>query len=540
MSTSSTTHRPDARAAIDLTGDPDVDTSPPPFEGGPDGPLQTIRISGVTFSEREVEVVVRDGIAYFEGDIRLGPVPGQPAADDPGEKAVVVTGTGVRWPNAVIPYVIDGSLAGNTNVTAAIAHWNSLTPIRMVQRDPATHSDFVVIKSTSDTSIGGASDIGHGPGQRSIVINASGSNAGTVIHEIGHTVGLWHEQSREDRDGYVTINLANVQAGKQSQFNQHIVDGDDSGPYDYGSIMHYPRDAFEVPGTGDTITPKQPGVTIGQRTALSRGDIEAVFAMYAPDPLPGPAIVAGQWATIRSGHVLVSLPQRVLDWEPATGHYRLWRYDPAIAGVADPLPGAPVTEGTWQTVRTGHELIVLGPDRVLDWEPATGHHRIWRFDPNATGSADPLPGPAISEGTWQTIRTGHRLIPLGGNRVLDWEPANGHLRIWNYDQGFTGSGDPFPGQAVVDHTWTTIRSGHELLPLGPDRVLDWEPATGHYRVWAYDPSIGGGGDPLPGQPTTQGTWSTVQAGHQLTFLPGGGRVLDWQPATGQYRVWRIR
>lgn len=166
-------------------------------------------------------------------------------------------------------------------MTAAIAHWNSLTPIQMVARYPAAHPDYVVIKATSDTSIGGASDIGHGTGQRSIVINASGSNAGTVIHEIGHTVGLWHEQSREDRDGYVTINLANVQAGKQSQFNQHIVDGDDSGPYDYGSIMHYPRDAFEVPGTGDTIAPKKVGVTIGQRTAL-RARASAHAASRAP------------------------------------------------------------------------------------------------------------------------------------------------------------------------------------------------------------------------------------------------------------------
>lgn len=537
MSTSST-ERPRTQADLDVVADLAVDTSPPPFERGPDGSLQTIRISGVTFAEKEVEVVVRDGIAYFEGDIRLGPVPSQSAADAPVEKAVVVTGTGVRWPNAVIPYVIDASLAGNTNVTDAIAHWNSKTPIRMVNRDPAKHPDWVVIKTTSDSSIGGASDIGHGPGQRSIVINASGSNTGTVIHEIGHTVGLWHEQSREDRDAYVTIHLANVEAGKQAQFNQHIVDGDDSGPYDYGSIMHYPRDAFEVPGTGDTITPKKAGVTIGQRTALSRGDIEAVYAMYAPDPLPNPAIVQGTWQTIRSGHVLVSLPGRVLDWEPATGHYRLWRYDPAITGNADPLPGNPVTEGTWQTIRSGHELIALGPDRVLDWEPASGHHRIWRFDPNAHG--DPLPGAPVSEGTWKTIRTGHRLIPLGGNRVLDWEPATGHLRIWNYDPNFTGQGDPLPGNAVVDHTWVTIRSGHELLPLSADRILDWEPATGHYRVWAYDPSITGGGDPLPGQPTTQGTWASVHQGHQLTVLPGGGRVLDWEPQTGHYRVWRIR
>ena len=40
----------------------------------------------------------------------------------------------------------------------------------------------------------------------------------------------------------------------EHNFDQHISDGDDVGTYDYGSIMHYPRDAFSIDGS-DTITP---------------------------------------------------------------------------------------------------------------------------------------------------------------------------------------------------------------------------------------------------------------------------------------------
>ena len=55
--------------------------------------------------------------------------------------------------------------------------------------------------------------------------------------------------------------------------------GDDLGAYDYGSIMHYPRDAFSRNGR-DTITPTDPSAVIGQRRGLSAGDIAAVRDMY--------------------------------------------------------------------------------------------------------------------------------------------------------------------------------------------------------------------------------------------------------------------
>ena len=65
------------------------------------------------------------------------------------------------------------------------------------------------------------------------------------------------------------------------------------GEYDFGSIMHY--DAFGCAKDMDypTIIPKRPipdGVEMGQRVALSAGDIAAVEELYAsiPRPLVGP------------------------------------------------------------------------------------------------------------------------------------------------------------------------------------------------------------------------------------------------------------
>jgi hypothetical protein len=231
-----------------------------------------------------------DGRAVFEGDIVLGSVDEMEhdtavlaSQAQAGEQdAQVVHGVGItgqqfRWPNALMPYEVDPSLTNQQRVTDAIAHWQSRTNMRFVLRTSANASQYPnyvrVIPSDGCWSYvgmrGGRQDLGL----------AGGCGFGATVHEFGHAWGLWHEQSREDRDTYVTIHWQNIEAGREHNFNQHISDGDDIGPYDYGSIMHYGTHAFSKNNQA-TITPKQSGVTIGQRSGLSAGDIAAVHHMY--------------------------------------------------------------------------------------------------------------------------------------------------------------------------------------------------------------------------------------------------------------------
>jgi astacin len=116
-------------------------------------------------------------------------------------------------------------------------------------------------------------------GQQFVWIADEGSS-GQVIHEIGHTVGLWHEQSRSDRDNYIEIRMDNVLDDKRDQFSQHINDGSKRFDYDFGSIMHYPSDAFAKDPTKPTIITKPPGKPIGQRDGLSEEDKKTVKSMY--------------------------------------------------------------------------------------------------------------------------------------------------------------------------------------------------------------------------------------------------------------------
>jgi hypothetical protein len=245
---------------------------------------------------REITYAIVNGRAIFEGDIVINTQAGiataeaeganriaagnvaadMPAVPQAGEvvNGCVIVGAGVRWPNGVIPYTIDPALPNQARITNAIAHWQANTAIRFHVR--TTETAYVTF--TTDPT-GCASNVGRQGGQQGIWLH-SGCDLGNTIHEIGHTVGLWHEQSREDRNSYVTVHYENIIAGYEHNFDQEIAEGDDVGGYDYGSIMHYPRDAFTKNGL-DTITPPA-GISIGQRTALSAGDIAAVAFMYAP------------------------------------------------------------------------------------------------------------------------------------------------------------------------------------------------------------------------------------------------------------------
>jgi Astacin (Peptidase family M12A) len=270
--------------------------------------VRTGFISGVNFKNKPVKYSAVNGLAIFEGCIVLGTVEemekkaaailaGEEVEEDGDTtRGVFITGQQFRWTNGIVPYEIDPNLPNQKRITDAITHWQEKTSIRFVWRTSSNASqypNYIYFKPEN----GCWSYIGMQGGRQEIGL-AEGCSTGSTIHEIGHALGLWHEQSREDRDRNIRIHWENIEDREKHNFDQQITDGDDYGYYDYDSIMHYGTTAFSKNGQ-PTITTLVPGKTIGQRKTLSDGDIATIQFLYSSPTnkatlFPGQSLYPGQ------------------------------------------------------------------------------------------------------------------------------------------------------------------------------------------------------------------------------------------------------
>lgn len=188
------------------------------------------------------------------------------------------------WPGGVINYMI--STYGETgnlqaNITSAIDAWKA-TGLKF-NKITSVSGDYVVFEAKTDYVIN-ASPLGKIGGKQLIKLRPDAS-VGNIIHEIGHSLGLWHEHSRPDRDQFITIQGDNIDPNCKKEFD--LIQDKYSfygTTYDFGSIMHYDAYAFAKTGLNGqkliTIKTKPPGQNIGQRTGLSSGDREGIKKMY--------------------------------------------------------------------------------------------------------------------------------------------------------------------------------------------------------------------------------------------------------------------
>jgi hypothetical protein len=180
-----------------------------------------------------------------------------------------------------VPYTIT---AGNrTNIDAAIAEVNRVLTgaVRWVARTGET--DYVNFNLDKKDFGSCASFVGRAGGKQDISGDTE-CGVGTLVHEMGHAMGLWHIQQDARAGAFVDFRLVNMDAGKRNN-NQPIFATRTWGGYDYQSNMHYSRVAFPASSADRmTLETKPPGINVGTNPTYSAADIDALLRLYGKAP----------------------------------------------------------------------------------------------------------------------------------------------------------------------------------------------------------------------------------------------------------------
>jgi hypothetical protein len=221
-----------------------------------------------------------------------------PSSDTPN-------GTVFKWPGGVVNFRFDPTQAGNSTITAdkmrqfrdSVAEWAAFANLTFNEFSGTPPANYITVQEKADGSEGGfSSSVGMAGGEQFVQIGAHSWNRGTVCHEVGHAIGLFHEQQRDDRDTYVVINFNNINPADQPNFTKLPGGSTAKGAYDFYSVMHYARDALSSNGA-DTIS-MQPAYAqfinlIGKvyDRVLSKLDRAGMALVYGnPATLPGAVV----------------------------------------------------------------------------------------------------------------------------------------------------------------------------------------------------------------------------------------------------------
>ena len=241
---------------------------------------------------------IPDGYSIIDGDIQMPTaevkaiLSGQKKLSDISNATYV----DLLWTNGIVNFEFDPNVipANQSAAISAMAVLESVANVHfqqcVVNSCPILSNYVHIQNSTANNSAVGMR------GFIQIMNIVSWNSQYTIVHELLHALGFYHEQSRADRGTFIQVNCTNVQGGcGGSIFNVNFTIAGDStayGYYDFDSLMHYDECSFSIdcPAgatcacTNKVITVLPPNQTqqtlIGQRTHLSTLDRATVSFLY--------------------------------------------------------------------------------------------------------------------------------------------------------------------------------------------------------------------------------------------------------------------
>jgi len=225
-----------------------------------------------------------------------------------------------KWPGGIVYYEFDANVSAEQQALmhAAMDEWQfSGADVSFQPR--MNQGNFIHILDSNENS----SAVGMtGVSQDLKIYNWTFEFV--MAHELCHALGFWHEQSRWDRDTFVTIldgsngNPNHIESGKEHNFDLLPESAwlTTTASYDCDSVMHYDQCAFTTCASCvlgcETILVLPPNENwqglIGQRSHLSVNDIQDMKAAY------GSAQVASFGGTVTDSLTAMPITTASVTW----------------------------------------------------------------------------------------------------------------------------------------------------------------------------------------------------------------------------------
>jgi len=237
-------------------------------------------------TEAGIEEAGRNRLINIQEDMLLDPLQYELYyGNRNGFSGAGVTDPAYRWPEAIIPYTVDEALEGTPTKTVfgAMKEWMERTCIRFEPAgsdaaEKTGHNNAIKIIDGAGCRAG----IGYWGKSYSVSLSRKGcTRHKSHLHELGHAIGLHHEQCRTDRDDAIKVIWDNISLMGQLQYTAESAASAFGIPYDFCSIMHYGPKYFSLRKKFSMLARDQDYQwTMGSAQNLSFGDAKIVNLMY--------------------------------------------------------------------------------------------------------------------------------------------------------------------------------------------------------------------------------------------------------------------